>query len=81
MFSRIETPLLGNRYFYDQLSNVVCEKYFSLSTAVQIFVHLSMMRDFGTVPHSVDKEKSTLSQKSDELHGLAPDFKRNEAVF
>ncbi len=34
-----------------------------------------------TVPRSIDKEKSALSQKSGELHGLAPDLKRSEAVF
>ena len=34
-----------------------------------------------TVPQRIDKQKSSLSQNSGELHGLAPDLKRSEAVF
>ena len=34
-----------------------------------------------TVPRLTDKEKSAQSQNSGELHGLAPDFKRSEAVL
>ena len=34
-----------------------------------------------TVPRLADKEKNTQSQNSGELHGLAPDFKRSEAVL
>ena len=34
-----------------------------------------------TDPRLTDKEKSVQSQNSGELHGLAPDFKRSEAVF
>ena len=34
-----------------------------------------------TDPGRKDKEKKTLSQNSSELRGLAPDFKRSEAVF
>ena len=34
-----------------------------------------------TDPRLADKQKSTLSQNSGKLHGLAPDFKRSEAVF
>ena len=34
-----------------------------------------------TVSQRTDKEKSAQSQNSGELHGLAPDFKRSEAVL
>ena len=34
-----------------------------------------------TDPRLTDKEKSAQSQNSGELHGLAPDFKRSEAVL
>ena len=41
----------------------------------------SAVRYYWTVPQRTDKQKSSLSQNSGELHGLAPDLKRSKAVF
>ena len=48
VFSSIETPLLENQYFYDHLSNEVCEKYFSLITAAQILTVIISLYSFST---------------------------------
>lgn len=55
--------------------------YYKYNTAFTYPCEIKDSISYWTIPQTIDKEKSTLSQKREELQDPAPDFKLSEAVF